>query len=196
MAQKELVLASPYLVPGRVGMDLFAELRDRGVKVTLMTNSLGSTDEPIVHAGYSEYREPLLALGVDLYEISSSRVKRNKREDLFGASLGRLHAKVAVIDRKTLFVGSMNLDPRSATINTELGAVIDSPELARELIRVIDIDRLQSAYRVRQAADGSGIEWLSMDDENEMILTVEPDSTPWQRIKLWLLKPLVPESLL
>ena len=196
MAQKELVLASPYLVPGKVGMELFSELRDRGVKVTLMTNSLGSTDEPIVHAGYSEYREPLLALGVDLYEISSSRVKRNKREDLFGASLGRLHAKVAVIDRKTLFVGSMNLDPRSATINTELGAVIDSPELARELIRVIDIDRLQSAYRVRQAADGSGIEWLSMDDENEMILTVEPDSTPWQRIKLWLLKPLVPESLL
>ena len=99
-----------------------------------------------------------------------------------------------MVDRKTLFVGSMNLDPRSATINTELGAVIDSPQLARELLRVIDIDRLQSAYRVRQAADGSGIEWLSMDEDNEMILTEEPDSTAWQRIKLWLLKPWVPES--
>jgi len=196
MAQKELVLSSPYLVPGKVGMELFGELRGRDVKITLMTNSLGSTDEPIVHAGYSEFREPLLALGVDLYEVSSSRVKRNKRDGLFGASLGRLHAKIAVVDRKTLFVGSMNLDPRSATINTELGAVIDSPQLARELLRVIDIDRLESAYRVRRTADGSGLEWLSMDEDNEMILTEEPDSTAWQRIKLWLLKPWVPESQL
>ena len=68
--------------------------------------------------------------------------------------LGRLHAKLAVVDRKTIFIGSMNLDPRSATINTELGAVIKSPELARELISVIDIDRLQNAYRVRRSANG------------------------------------------
>ena len=194
---KELVLTSPYLVPGKVGMDMFKELRDKGVKITLMTNSLGSTDEPIVHAGYSEYREPMLSLGIDLYEISSSRVKRNLRMNLFGASLGRLHAKVAVIDRKTIFVGSMNLDPRSATINTELGAVIESPQLARELTRVIDIDRLQSAYRVRLAAGGVGCEWLSMEDDNkQVVLTEEPDSSLWQRIKLWLLRPLIPESLL
>ena len=194
---KELVLSSPYLVPGKVGMDLFKELRDKGVKITLMTNSLGSTDEPIVHAGYTQYREPMLELGIDLYEISSSRVKRNRRMNLFGASLGRLHAKVAAIDRKMLFVGSMNLDPRSATINTELGAVIESPQLARELIRIIDIDRLQSAYRVRLAKSGVGCEWLSMEDDNkEVVLTEEPDSSPWQRIKLWLLRPFVPESLL
>ncbi len=194
---KELVLSSPYLVPGKIGMDLFKELRDKGVKITLMTNSLGSTDEPIVHAGYSQYREPMLELGIDLYEISSSRVKRNRRMNLFGASLGRLHAKTAVFDRKTLFVGSMNLDPRSATINTELGAVIESPELARELLRVIDIDRLQSAYRVRLAPSGDRCEWLSMEEDDSLVvLTEEPDSSPWQRIKLWLLRPFVPESLL
>jgi putative cardiolipin synthase len=194
---KELVLSSPYLVPGKVGMDLFKELRDRGAKITLMTNSLGSTDEPIVHAGYTLYREPMLELGIDLYEISSSRVKRNRRMNLFGASLGRLHAKTAVIDRKTLFVGSMNLDPRSATINTELGAVIESPELARELLRVIDIDRLQSAYRVRLSASGNGCEWLSMElDDSVVVLTEEPDSSTWQRFKLWMLSPFIPESLL
>jgi putative cardiolipin synthase len=196
-ASKELVLSSPYLVPGKVGMDLFKELRDKGVKITLMTNSLGSTDEPIVHAGYTLYREPMLELGIDLYEISSSRVKRNRRMNLFGASLGRLHAKTAVIDRKTLFVGSMNLDPRSATINTELGAVIESPELARELLRVIDIDRLQSAYRVRLSASGNGCEWLSMEaDDSVVVLTEEPDSSTWQRFKLWMLSPFIPESLL
>ncbi|MEQ1804520.1 MAG: phospholipase D family protein [Burkholderiaceae bacterium] len=194
---RELVLSSPYLVPGKVGMELFKELRDKGAKITLLTNSLGSTDEPIVHAGYSLYREPMLELGIDLYEISSSRVKRNRRMNLFGASLGRLHAKTAVIDRKLLFVGSMNLDPRSATINTELGAVIESPELARELLRVIDIDRLQSAYRVRLAPSGDRCEWLSMEeDDSIVVLTEEPDSSMWQRIKLWLLRPFIPESLL
>jgi len=195
-AQKELVVTSPYLVPGKDGMELLKELRDRGVKVTAMTNSLGSTDEPIVHIGYRKYREPMLELGVDLYEISGTRVKRNRRLNLFGASLGRLHAKLAVVDRKTLFVGSMNLDPRSATINTELGAVIESPELAREMVRIIDIDRLQSAYRVRLAAGGKGCEWLSMDDDQEMVITEEPDSTFWLRVKSYLLLPFVPESLL
>ena len=195
-AEKELVVSSPYLVPGKAGMELLKDLRDRGVKVTAMTNSLGSTDEPIVHIGYRRYREPMLELGVDLYEISGSRVKKNRRQNLFGASLGRLHAKLAVVDRRTLFVGSMNLDPRSATINTELGAVIESPELAREMIRIIDIDRLQSAYRVRLAASGVGCEWLTIDDDQEMVILDEPDSTFWLRLKSYLLLPFVPESLL
>jgi putative cardiolipin synthase len=195
-ARKEVVISSPYLVPGEAGMKLFSELRDRGVRVTAMTNSLGATDEPLVHLGYTAYREAMLDLGVDLYEISGSRVKRNRRENLFGASLGRLHAKLAVVDRRWLFVGSMNLDPRSATINTELGAVIDSPELAREMIRVIDIDRLQSAFRLRKTKDGHCCEWLGYEDDRELVLSEEPDSSLWQRIKLRLLGPFVPESLL
>lgn len=195
-AQKEVVISSPYLVPGDDGMKLFRELRERGVRVTAMTNSLGATDEPLVHIGYTAYRHAMLELGVDLYEISGSRVKRNRRENLFGASLGRLHAKLAVVDRRWLFIGSMNLDPRSATINTELGAVIDSPELAREMIRIIDIDRLQSAYRLRMAGDGYSCEWLGFEDDREIVLTEEPDSSLWQRIKLRLLRPFVPESLL
>ena len=196
MAKQEVVISSPYLVPGKVGMALFQELRGRGVRITAMTNSLGSTDEPLVHIGYTAYRDRMLALGVDLYEISGSRVKRNRRDNLFGASLGRLHAKLAVVDRRVLFVGSMNLDPRSATINTELGAVINSPQLAREMIRIIDIDRLQSAYRLRLSADGERCEWLGFEDDKEVVLTEEPDSSFWQRLKLMLLRPLVPHSLL
>lgn len=195
-AERDLVISSPYLVPGKVGMELLRELRSRNVHVVAMTNSLGSTDEPIVHIGYTRYRERMLELGVDLYEISGSRVKRNRRENLFGASLGRLHAKVAVVDKKTLFVGSMNLDPRSATINTELGAVIHSPELAREMIRIIDIDRLQSAYRLQLNAQGDSCEWLGIEDGQDVVLTEEPDSTFWVRVKLRLLRPFVPESLL
>jgi putative cardiolipin synthase len=195
-AESELVLSSPYLVPGKVGMELLRELRSRNVHVVAMTNSLSSTDEPVVHVGYSSYREPMLELGVELYEISGTRVKKNRRLNLFGSSLGRLHAKLAVVDKKTIFVGSMNLDPRSATINTELGAVINSPALAREMLRIIDLDRLQSAYRVRLRSNGGGLEWVSVDDDKESVLDEEPDSSMWQRFKAMLLKPFVPESLL
>ena len=195
-AQKEVVASSPYFVPGPHGMAFLRSLRDRGIALSVMTNSLGATDEPVVHLGYKRYREDMLRMGIDLYELSASRVKKNERMFLFGASLGRLHAKLVVIDRKQLFVGSMNLDPRSATTNTELGAVIDSPQLARELLRIIDIDRLQSAYRVRLKKDGSGVEWYSNDGEKETVLTTEPDSSAWLRFKQWLLTPFVPESLL
>lgn len=195
-AKQEVIASSPYFVPGQRGLALLGELRKKNIKLTVLTNSLASTDEPVVHLGYSRYREQMLDMGIDLYELSSSRIKENKRMFLFGSSLGRLHAKVVVIDKKKSFIGSMNLDPRSATINTELGAVIDSPELARELLRVIDIDRLQSAYQVRKAANGGGLEWVSQDDEKEMILTTEPDSSFWQRFKSILLRPFVPEQLL
>ena len=177
-------------------MALLGELLDRGVKVSVMTNSLGATDEPAVHLGYSRYREAMLSRGVELYELSNSRVKRNNRMFHFGESLGRLHAKLVVIDSQHSYIGSMNFDPRSATINTELGAVIDSPQLARELKRVIDLDRLQSSYRVRLAANGNGLEWLGFDNDAEMVLYGEPDASGWLLFKTWLLSPLVPEELL
>jgi putative cardiolipin synthase len=195
-AKQEVVASSPYFVPGQLSMDMLRELRGRGVKVTVLTNSLASTDEPIVHIGYSRYREELLGMGVDLYELSSSRLMNNRRAFLFGKSLGRLHAKLVVIDRKKLFIGSMNLDPRSASINTELGAVIESPELARELTRIIDIDRLQSAYKVRLAPGGHGLQWISYEGDTPTILDTEPDSTPWLRLKSWLLMPFVPDEQL
>ena len=191
-AKLEVTASSPYFVPGQLSMDMFRELRGKGVKVTVLTNSLASTDEPVVHIGYAAHREEMLRMGIDLYELSSSRLKDNKRPFLFGSSLGRLHAKLVVIDRQRLFIGSMNLDPRSATINTELGAMIDSPQLARELLRIIDIDRLLSAYRVRLNPKGKGLQWISNDGEKEVVLTEEPDSTPWLRIKSWLLSPFVP----
>ena len=195
-AERELVITSPYLIPGQQGIAAFAQLADRRVRTTVLTNSLAATDEPLVHTGYARYRVPLLRLGVDLYELSPQRTRRERRLGLFGSSIGRLHAKTAIIDRRTVFIGSMNLDPRSASQNTELGLFIDSPPLARELQRVVNISRLQSAYRVRLAPDGRGLQWLSFDDDREMVLTVEPESSLWQRVYNMLVAPLVPEQLL
>ena len=191
-AKKEVVMSSPYFVPGELSLQMFRDLRQKNVAVSVMTNSLASTDEPIVHIGYAAHREEMLQMGMELYELSSTRVKINDRPFLFGKSLGRLHAKLAVIDKTGLFIGSMNLDPRSASINTELGAVVISPQLSKELLRVIDVDRLYSAYRVRLKAGGKGLEWVGNDGDKEMVLTDEPDSTPWLRLKAWLLAPFVP----
>lgn len=196
-ARHSVVISSPYFVPGAKGMAMLRELRDRGVKVTVLTNSLAATDEPVVHIGYSRYREEMLRMGIELNEVSGTRVKRNLRKFHFGESLGRLHAKLLVIDEQVVFIGSMNFDPRSATINTELGSIIESAPLARELTRVIDLDRLQSSWRVRLAPSGQGLEWLGADDSGELqTYTGEPDATLLTRLKLWLLGPFVPESLL
>mgnify|MGYP003584732124 FL=1 len=177
-------------------MEAIEELRSRDVKVTLLTNSLAANDEPLVHGGYARYREQLLKSGVDLYELSPARTTKNKRLGTFGTSLGRLHAKTAVIDKQKVLLGSVNLDPRSATSNTELGILVDSPQLAREMLRVINISKLESAYRLRLAAGRDEIEWLSMDEDREVVLHNEPESTWSQRLYNRLLSPLVPEDLL
>jgi putative cardiolipin synthase len=197
MASKsDVVISSPYFIPGPMGVTAFGELSKRNVKVTILTNSLASNDEPLVHTGYARYRLELLRTGVDLYELSPTRIVQNKRLMLPGSSLGRLHAKTAVIDRSTVFIGSMNLDPRSASKNTELGIIAEAPQLAREVIRVIHISKLQSAYRLRFGSDGHSLEWLTMDDEGEVVLSTEPDVTPLMRFENMLLAPFVPEQQL
>lgn len=195
-ARSDVVLSSPYFVPGTMGVQAFGELRRRDVKVTVLTNSLAANDEPLVHTGYARYRVALLRTGVDLYELSPTRIQRNHRLGFPGASLGRLHAKLAVVDRSVVFIGSMNLDPRSASKNTELGILVESPELAKEVLRVIHISKLQSAYRLRFGADGESLEWLTMDDDGEMVLTEEPESSLWLRVHNLLAAPFVPEQLL
>ena len=194
-AQSELTITSPYLIPGAKGLKAFEDLAKKNVRITLLTNSLAATDEPLVHTGYSRYREPLLRFGVDLYELSPLRTQRNKRLGMFGSSLGRLHAKTVIVDGRMVFVGSMNLDPRSATQNTELGVFVDSPQLAKELSRVINISRLQNAYRLR-LAPGGGLQWLALDESGEVVLDEEPESTFWLRLHNLLIAPFVPEQLL
>ncbi len=196
-AKQEVVLTSPYLIPGKKGLEVMQGLRERGVKVRLLTNSLAATDEPLVHIGYSHYRKQMLKMGVELYELSPTRVKRSWKLGMFGESRGRLHAKTAVIDRRHVFIGSMNFDPRSEIHNTEMGLIIDSPQLAREMLRLMDLDKLQASYRVRLGKDGETLQWLSLDDEQgEMIQEDEPDAGWLQQLWLNIISPLAPEELL
>jgi len=195
-AKFEVDLTSPYLVPGERGMAAFEDLAKRKVKLTLLTNSLAANDEPLVHTGYARYRERLLKSGADLYELSPQRTIAGERFGMFGKSLGRLHSKTAAIDKTRIFIGSMNLDPRSASQNTEMGVVVDSPQLAREMLRVINISKLQNSYRLRLAKETGTLQWLTNDGEKEVILTSEPESSFFQRLHNLLIAPLVPEMLL
>jgi putative cardiolipin synthase len=195
-ARQEVQMTSPYLVPGEKGMAAFEALGKRKVKLVLLTNSLAANDEPLVHTGYMRYRERLLRAGADLYELSPERTTASKRFGSFGSSLGRLHAKTAAIDRSRIMIGSANLDPRSATQNTEMGMLIDSPQLAREMLRVINVSRVQNSYRLRLAKGTGRLEWLTTDGEKEVILTSEPEATFFQRFYNRLIAPIVPEMLL
>lgn len=195
-AQREVVLTSPYLVPGERGMALFAEVRQRGVGIKVLTNSLAATDEPLVHLGYRKYRPQMLRLGIDVYELSPLRIKRASRLGMFASTQGRLHAKTVVVDRRRVFIGSMNFDPRSDKHNTEMGVFVDSTALAREVLRLMDLDKLQASFRVVLGAHGRGLRWLAYDDDGEVVFDDEPEVGLGTKLWLELLAPLAPEELL
>jgi cardiolipin synthase C len=195
-ARREVVMTTPYFIPGERGVALMEEMRRRDVRVRVLTNSLAATDEPLVHTGYRRYRPQLLRMGVELHELSPVRVRRTSRVGMFDSTQGRLHAKTAVIDRERVFIGSMNFDPRSEKHNTEMGIFIDSPQLAREVLRLMDLDKFQASWRVVLGPDGRSLRWLAQDDDGELVLDREPEADFWTRFWLNVLAPLAPEELL
>jgi len=180
----EMVILSAYFVPGREGVDFFRKLRARGVRVRILTNSLASTDVALVHAGYARYRKALLRFGVELYELNSKIKKKQGMSGFGGSSRASLHAKAFDLDRKVLFVGSLNLDPRSVAQNTEIGIAFESPELAGELADAFDKHILDAAFRLELYTDARGLEairWVTGRGANQRIYYSEPKSSLWQR---------------
>jgi putative cardiolipin synthase len=148
LAREQVLLTTPYLVPDRTVLEDMAEGRTWGVSITIITNSLASTDEPLVHAGYRRYRTEMVDLGVRVYEVAPSRVQRSANLGSFGQSIGRFHAKTAAIVGKLMFIGSLNFDPRSDKHNTELGLLIHSPELTAQLLALAEVVKREAAFRV------------------------------------------------
>jgi putative cardiolipin synthase len=197
-ATSELFLVSPYFVPGPGGVEALRALRRRGVDVRVLTNSLAGTDVPAVYAGYSRYQLPLLAAGVELYELRPVGGDADAQEHIaeaLGAERAGLHAKTFVVDRRYVFVGSMNLDPRSDRINTEFGLLFDSPELAERLLR--SLRRLVEPSRsYRLVLEDGRIVWVRADDGRVQRSEVPPDASAGRRLTQPLLRALAPEWLL
>ena len=192
-AQQELLISSPYFIPGDAGMAVFRELRQRGVQVTILTNSLAANDVAAVHAGYIDYRKQLLQIGVELFELKPSTDHRNL--SLLGASRASLHAKSFVVDQHRVYVGSFNMDPRSAIHNTEMGVVFESQAYGEEIHRKIKTYLKSMAWQLSlDAADK--LSWIDHAGGTKKVLHEEPQTNAFTRALIYAMSWLPVEWLL
>jgi putative cardiolipin synthase len=203
-AQHSVLAFSPYFVPHDAGVKVLGALTARGVRVAILTNSLAATDAVAVQAGYSPYRVPLLERGVELYEFKP--LQGPTETGLVGSrSRASLHAKAYIIDQRTLVIGSLNLDPRSARLNTELALVIESPTLAEEAARLFEAATSPDvSYRVtlanpaelaqlrNTATPQSRLVWSANEDDQLRTYNVDPHAGFYRNLLtgLCLLLPL------
>lgn len=201
-ATREALLISPYFIPGDRGVKYLGDLAAHGVAIKVLTNALAATDEPEVHAGYARYRIPLLEEGVHLYELRPLPGKPQRHAH--GTSSGEsLHAKSMIVDEQTVFVGSMNLDPRSRLFNTEMGVIVDSPGLAESLARYFDrATAPENAYHVvierpdAKRESAPVLRWISVEDGKTTIYDHDPETSAWTRMKVLLMRALPIEDML
>ena len=206
--QKSVALVSPYFVPTAAGTEALAQLTRSGVSVRVLTNAYEATDVALVHAGYAQYRQALLQGGVVLYEKQrlaqefqkdKANRPRQGRRHLLGSSGSSLHAKTFAVDGERVFVGSFNFDPRSTLLNTELGFIIDSPVLARQVEQDFDNEVPKRSYTL-SLTDSGEVEWHSANDGNgnstPTVYAIEPGSSWWSRWGLKVLSWLPIEWLL
>ncbi|WP_439135767.1 phospholipase D-like domain-containing protein, partial [Pseudomaricurvus sp.] len=159
------------------------------------TNALSTTDVAVVHSGYSQYRKPLLESGVQLWELRSQAGKQRRLKWFKGESRASLHAKSFVIDDDKVVIGSVNLDGRSILQNTEIGVYIESPEINEQLANTYKEWTMPDFAWHLTLDDQGDLQWQAEDDNGqEITLHSEPESTGWQRFKVWLLSLLPIES--
>jgi putative cardiolipin synthase len=195
--RRELMIVSPYFVPGREGVEFLTGLVDRGVRVRVLTNSLASNDVAAVHAGYAKYRKSLLHGGVEIFELNRAltREQRKEKKGPGGSSKSSLHAKTFMLDREKVFIGSLNLDPRSFYENTEIGLVIEQREIAASMTEFFDRELKSRAFRVELDNDGDLL-WHGYEDGEPVTFDVEPHTGFWRRFGVGFLRLLPIESQL
>jgi len=192
-AEKEILLISPYYVPGERGVEFVRNIVDKGVRVVIVTNSLASNNHVPVHGGYARYRKDVIRAGAELYEARVNAARERSGDD-DGPETLTLHTKAIIIDNRYLFVGSLNLDPRSIEINAEMGLLIDSAELIEYVVPDTGERLSKLTYRVLLNEDGD-LEWHGKINGADVVATKEPGTSAWLRFKAWILK-LAPESQL
>jgi len=195
--RRSLTLISAYFVPTKQGAEYLAGHARNGVAVQVLTNSLEATDVPAVHGGYAPYRADLLKAGVRLFELRR-QPDQETRFSISGDSESSLHSKAAVFDQERVFLGSLNFDPRSVLWNTEVGILIDSPELAREVHKLSQEGTSPAvSYEVR-LIERNGVRrliWIAEDDGQRKVLLHEPGGA-WRRFNAWFSRVIGLERML
>ncbi len=189
---KKLTIISSYFVPTKDGVDTLVKLAEAGVDIKILTNSFDATDVTAVHSGYSQWRPRLLRSGVKIYELKSTAAEEKRDNKLWRArsqSSTSLHAKTFAVDDYQVFIGSYNVDPRSANINTEMGVIINDDELARQLHGALSDDLLNQAYEVKLLENGN-LQWHTMEKGEKVVYDSEPRvdmaDHVWLTIMSWL----------
>lgn len=181
-AQQEVLITNAYIIPDPRFIEDLAELVGRGVRVRILTNSLASQDVPAVNSHYEPWRLAMLKAGVDLHELKprpAIQAKQVDSLDVHSAFVG-LHTKAMVIDRERSFIGSMNLDPRSEVLNSEMGVIVRSPGVSRQLAERMQQDMgVHNSWKVQIGADGA-LEW---HDGQQPPLRRQPARNAWQRVE-------------
>ncbi|MGE8317362.1 MAG: phospholipase D family protein [Comamonas sp.] len=199
-AKKDLLIVSPYFVPGSDMMAAFRAARERGVRIRVLTNSLSSNDAPVAHVGYARYREALLNSGVELYELvsdsSTLRAALGVGSGSTAAASSRLmlHSKLLVMDGQILVVGSMNLDQRSQLQNTEIAVLVRSRKLSAQTAAQIEKGLTLGAWRV--VLEDGALRWKAPPESDETDQSTEPDTSLPLRLLLRLIGPFAPDELL
>jgi putative cardiolipin synthase len=178
-------------------MEWFKNTRARGVTVKVVTNSLASTNHDAVHGGYVTYRKAILREGVDLYELRPDPQRTGKAAAIHRGSAASavLHAKMLIIDRETIFVGSYNIDPRSGQLDSQNGILIQSPELAAQLASVFEM-ATTPAYSYRVTLEGNRLTWTAEKAGKPIEYHKEPETSGWRRFKATIMGRLAPEQWL
>ncbi len=192
-AQREILIISPYFVPGDIGIQSIRQNRRSGVRMRLYTNSLAATDEPAVHAGYIAYRRELAELGVEVFELSPSLARHDTHLRRFAGNPTSLHMKAHFFDRTTFFVGSMNLDGRSEQYNTEVGLMIRSSTMAENLLSLLDFT--SASYRVNIDLSGR-MTWINPRSAPNPVLYTEPEVGILRQLSSEVLGLLLPDDWL
>ena len=197
--RKDLVVVSPYFVPGKELTQYLCDLVKRDIRVRILTNSLAANDVPVVHAGYMRYREDLIKCGIELYEFKPikgvSIDEETNQVKWSGSSRASLHGKYLGVDKRYLFVGSFNLDMRSKELNTEMGVYFESPQYAGQLAAAFDQKAMDVAYRVT-LADNGRLQWTTIDNGTIVTLDTEPETDAWTRFITNIMSGIVPEKQL
>jgi putative cardiolipin synthase len=181
-ATERLIVISPYFVPRKAGIEYFRELRERGLEIIIVTNSLAANNHTIVHSGYAPSRKPLLEMGVQIYEVRATTSIADLDRAGTENTHATLHSKAFVVDSNEIFVGSFNWDPRSVNLNTEAGIIIDSAELTEELLDQITRGEGKSAYEV-VLNDKGQLRWVDRSGAEDVVLNKEPDTTWGKRFR-------------
>ncbi|WP_426243198.1 phospholipase D family protein [Psychrobacter sp. TWP2-1-2] len=189
---KKLTIISSYFVPTKDGVNTLVQLAEAGIEIKILTNSFDATDVTAVHSGYSQWRPNLLRAGVKIYELKSTASEEKRENKLWKArsqSSTSLHAKTFAVDDYQVFIGSYNVDPRSANINTEMGVIINDDELAKQLHGALSDDLLNQAYEVKLSDNGK-LQWHTMEDDKKVVYDSEPrvdiSDHVWLTIMSWL----------